>query len=646
MNPLLGWLSSLWSDSTRRALWKITPLLLILLAAYLRFYQIDHQSLWNDEGNSLRLAQRTVPDLIATSRLDIHPPGYYLLLKGWISLVGESELALRSLSAFAGVLTVVCVYALGKQLFAKGVGIMAALLVTINTFSIYYAQETRMYAWLTLFAAASMLAFVRWMERPRWRRVLPLALINAAGLYTQYVFPFVMLTQGVMLVVRLAVHQNGTPRTRLVLRYVALNLLTIALFLPQLGDAWRQVSQWPRTGEAVEFATGAGTLIQWLTLGKTAVNVSWWLYLLLGLFAVASLLPDWLTLRLPSWWRRSLPFVWIAISVLPFFALGLFREANLKFLLPVQIAVALIIGRGLWLLWQLGSPNLFILTEALPRIVAGIGLLGLFSVTTEALPALYNDPRYARPDYRTMAQFISSAPQADDVILLDAPNQEEVFRYYYHGSAPIYPIPRGLGGDDAATIKEVTDVITQHRRLFVLYWGESERDPNRVVEKTLTEQTYEIASPRFGDVRFVQYATPPTSLMPLDLPPTHFGEAITLEKAEISATSLHPGDVLALSLTWQTDRPLDKRYKVFIHVLDSNGGILTQRDSEPGNYLAITTTWQPDMPVIDTHGLVIPLTASAGTYRVIIGLYDSGDPLQRLPIGQSDTLVLTTISVS
>src|SRR5436190_1065119 len=110
----------------------------LMLAAGLRFHMLDHQSLWNDEGNSLRLAQRSIPDLIAASRLDIHPPGYYLALKGWLILTGDSEFALRSLSALAGVLTIACVYALGRSLFSPGAGLLAAFLVTINSFSVYY----------------------------------------------------------------------------------------------------------------------------------------------------------------------------------------------------------------------------------------------------------------------------------------------------------------------------------------------------------------------------------------------------------------------------------------------------------------------------------------------------------------------------
>ena len=69
--------------------------LLILLAFGARVHRLDAQSLWNDEGNSLRLAQRSAADLIESAGHDIHPPGYYLTLKAWIAVAGESEFSLR-----------------------------------------------------------------------------------------------------------------------------------------------------------------------------------------------------------------------------------------------------------------------------------------------------------------------------------------------------------------------------------------------------------------------------------------------------------------------------------------------------------------------------------------------------------------------
>ena len=90
---------------------------LLLLAAGLRFYKLDSQSFWNDEGNSARLSERSIELIIAGTASDIHPPLYYLMLRGWRELLGEHEFGLRSFSAFAGILVVAATAKLGKILF-------------------------------------------------------------------------------------------------------------------------------------------------------------------------------------------------------------------------------------------------------------------------------------------------------------------------------------------------------------------------------------------------------------------------------------------------------------------------------------------------------------------------------------------------
>src|SRR5258706_2289879 len=112
---MIDLLDTLVDAKMRQRLYRLLPLIVVLFAAVVRFHLLDHQSLWNDEGSSLRLVQRSIPDLVAAARLDIHPPGYYIALKGWRALAGESEFALRALSAFAGIVTVACVYALGRS---------------------------------------------------------------------------------------------------------------------------------------------------------------------------------------------------------------------------------------------------------------------------------------------------------------------------------------------------------------------------------------------------------------------------------------------------------------------------------------------------------------------------------------------------
>lgn len=624
-----------------KRIFSILPIVIIFLAAAIRFHMIDYQSLWGDEGNTLRLVERSIPALLDAASHDIHPPGYYLALKGWWTLTGESEFALRAFSAFMGILTVSCVYALGRTLFAPAVGVLASALVALNAFNVYYSQEARMYAMLALVAAAAILVFIRWTARPAWRLAVTLVLINTIGLYTQYTYPFILIVQGILFLLWWIGRRD---RSSFVM-YITSNILMLALFVPQLGTALTQLRQWPRTGFDVDAGTGLATVAQWLVYGNTSPLPEWPAYIWPALFMIAALLPDWREVRQPSWWRRSVPWLWLLLTVGPLFAFGLFRTANLKFLLPAEFAVALLIARGGWLLWEIGSPNLFILLEAWPRLLAIAGLFSIYNFTTDTLNNLYSNPTYARSDYRAMAHVITANPRPNDAIVLDAPNQAEVFTYYYRGSAPIYPLPEGLGGDDQKTIAALNQIINDHQRIFVLYWGESERDPNRVVEKTLKDHAFEATSAWYGDVRLVQYATMPQSANVQTSITAKFGESITLLSAELSAASIAPGDVLGVTLTWTTSQSIPKRYKVFIQLLDKEGKLIAQHDSEPGNNMALTTTWEVGKPVHDSHGILIPADATQGEYTLIVGVYDFNDPTVRLLSAGTDHVTLSKITV-
>ncbi len=659
--------------STRQAK-HVLPILIVLLAALLRFHMLGHQSLWNDEGNSLRLAQRSVSGLISAAAQDIHPPGYYLTLKAWQTLTGDSEFALRSLSALAGILTVACVYALGKALFAPGVGLIASALVAINSFAVYYSQEARMYTLVTLCAAAALLFFVRWTARPTWRDGVALALINAAGLYIHYTYPLMMIVQGVLFVARIALtaltprsspegegsktHALESPsplgmllphnwgrsgwgggfRVRAILAYIALNLLTLALFAPILPTALRQVSAWPHTGQPINAGEGIPIIARWLVYGNTSLAANWWVYVWPTVFILAAFIPDWVRRRQPFAWRLALPWLILAVSIVPLFALDLFRDANLKFLLPAQIATALLIGRGAWLLWELGTPNLFILLEAAPRILAGIGMLSLAMISSDALDNLYNVSGFARDDYRAMAQVITDDPRPGDMIVLDAPNQQETFSYYYHGVDLVLGLPAGLGGDNSATRTAIQAAIHSARRVFALYWGEDERDPQHIVENELNAATFPAWSRWYGNVRMVLYAVPSApARVPTQMLNASFGGLIRLNGTALDATTVQAGDVIGVTLFWEAEKPIPKRYKVFLHLLAADGHLVAQRDSEPANNSALTTSWTPGQTVIDSQGVLVPPGLATGDYSLIVGLYDVNDPTARLTLNPTDS---------
>jgi mannosyltransferase len=162
----------------------------------------------------------------------------------------------------------------------------------------------------------------------------------------------------------------------------------------------------------------------------------------------------------------------------------------------------------------------------------------------------------------------------------------------------------------------------------------------------LDTRTFSIGTNQwYGDVRLAMYATPVDGPFTLNSDAVHFGDDITLEAYSLSTARVQPGDFVQMALSWQTDAPLSTRYKVFVQLLNGDGVLVAQHDSEPVGDSAPTNTWEPNRVYTDLHGIVIPVNLPAGEYRLIAGLYNSDNPQERLPVGEGDYLTLATITV-
>ena len=118
-----------------------------------------------------------------------------------------------------------------------------------------------------------------------------------------------------------------------------------------------------------------------------------------------------------------------------------------------------------------------------------------------------------------------------------------------------------------------------------------------------------------------------------------------MRSAALSATEIRPGDVLQAQLTWSTEAALEVRYKVFLQLLNADGVLAAQRDSEPAGGDAPTTGWLIDAEIRDNHALKLPSTLPAGDYSLIAGLYDIHDAFARLPVAGETYLELAAIRV-
>jgi hypothetical protein len=270
-----------------------------------------------------------------------------------------------------------------------------------------------------------------------------------------------------------------------------------------------------------------------------------------------------------------------------------------------------------------------------------------------SLGNLYHDPAYARADYRGMAARITAEAHPNAGIILVAPNQWEAFTYYYRDGdqrdgAPVYPLPRGRP-DPALLEPELAAIAAAHDRLYVLYWGEAQRDPERIIERWLDANTFKASEEWVGDVRFAVYATPaeaPTAMTPsgaafagLD------GETVTLHEFAVWPGEVRPGDVIQARLVWSADATPGRPYKVFLHLLDESGNVVAQRDGEPGGGSRPTTGWAAGERVIDNHGLLLPPDLPPGEHTLRLGLYDAFDPNARLVVAGSDGVELARISI-
>ena len=85
------------------------------LLQYCGLMWLGRASLWIDELFSVCWSQLDIPFLLGLgARVETNPPGYYVLLHGWMTLFGMAEFTVRALSALISTTTVLIVYAIGR----------------------------------------------------------------------------------------------------------------------------------------------------------------------------------------------------------------------------------------------------------------------------------------------------------------------------------------------------------------------------------------------------------------------------------------------------------------------------------------------------------------------------------------------------
>jgi mannosyltransferase len=203
------------------------------IGAAIRFATLGRQSYWFDELFTVSLVRGSFGHMLfRIPRTEATPYLYYLIAWPWSRVFGLHEAGLRSFSALCGTATIPVTYGAGAALASRRVGVIAAALVSVSPFLVWYSQEARAYALLTLLAALTLLFFGRALRGSRWM-LAGWALSCALALATHYFAAFLVAPEAALLLI------YARPRRLVALAALlptAVQCYEISLILKQRGN--------------------------------------------------------------------------------------------------------------------------------------------------------------------------------------------------------------------------------------------------------------------------------------------------------------------------------------------------------------------------------------------------------------------------
>lgn len=194
-----------------------------------RINGISDKVIWSDEAVSWTQARLDFADMIRATAQDNYPPLHNIVLHAVMQMFSDSEMALRLPSALLGTLNIVLVYALGRILGNAKAGLLAAALIAVSPFHIWYSQEARPYALFAFCATLFVLAIFMALRSGGWRWYAMSAIAALLLLYTHPYGPLLWGSVGAAILFCAAALPGVRVRH---LKLVAWQMLPAVCFVP------------------------------------------------------------------------------------------------------------------------------------------------------------------------------------------------------------------------------------------------------------------------------------------------------------------------------------------------------------------------------------------------------------------------------
>ncbi len=623
----------------RREIWLLTVLTLAGLA--LRLWELGVMGLAYDEAATALMARATPAAIVVFHWRAAfeHPPLWQLTMAGWSAVFGQGEAVLRLLPALAGALAIPLTWWWVRRLWPaeRARRIWAAALVALSPALVLYSQEARMYTLVVALALLSLIALHALASRPRLTTILIFAGVN--WLMTGFHYYSILLV-GVeaLFLSLLALRRRAWGDGARWLAAVVLALTPIALWMalaPGFHDTLRVV-----TGNlgGAETSISAWEFLSSLWRDLTFGAIRWQPEVAVVGFALAPLaviglaattIPETVRFRDD---RGFTPWSWLVAlaALLPLALSVLFAPAlAARYILFVLPAIYVLAAAGIvWLGRQ--SLALGLAGATLALVVAWLGMSFYFT-------------SYTKSEYREMAAFLEANRQPGEAVMLYAPRQHLLARYYLPGvaefaTAPEVDLPDFWPMNAPPVVPEamdgaLLDLLAAHPALWLVVTAENEVDRGEFVPKFLTAVAYKTTCWSWLDVDLCRFVSPHfLAESQTATPDALFGDELRLTAATRLHTPVHPLDAgyLFVQLDWLAERKPTRDYRVTLRLIDNDGAVVAQRDEFPIGALLPPTTWNAGDVKPGFMALPLPAELPPGDYRVVVGVYD---PATGAPVG-------------
>lgn len=384
----------------------MTLALLVAAAVLIDLHSIGQKSIWLDEGIGIEIARLDWYNFFRIIwRREANMILYYLMQRAWLPL-GASEAWIRSLSAVFAVAIIPAVYVLGRRLFDARTGLIAAFLLTVNTYLVRYAQEARSYSLYAFLCVLSSIYFVKFLQEPSRKNRILHVLFSALAVYTHFYAGLLVIAQWLSLRIGQGPARHIEARKNWKQFAIAISPLVFWAAITGLGPL-----RWiPRPGltdlrNTTLFLTGNGGA--WLTLLYVAA-------------IVAGVITALRRQKPANWdvWRFRFLLLWLLFPIVIVFLISQLKPLYLiRYFIFVLPSLALLAAAALARL-----PSRWLLTPALV-LLAFLSLRGV--------EHFYNqDFDISREDWRDASRYLLTHAQRGDAVLFHHPMGRMPYEYY------------------------------------------------------------------------------------------------------------------------------------------------------------------------------------------------------------------------